>query len=151
MWDSMTGKELRRFDVPRPTPELQTIVANVATSPDGKYLAAQGWVARDRMTGGDGWYIWVWDLAGNKLSHRLTDRPSIQMPGNAVAFGPDSQTLYSTSGGLPLMGWDLATGKEVEPPIGEPAPGFGGAAGVIRGASGEMSRCREDEDDRRRR
>ena len=115
IWDSITGKELHRFDVPRPAPGVRALYSSVATSPDGKYLAAQGYVTRDRMAASVGRYIWIWDLATGKLLHRLNDLSPTRGPGNAMTFSPDGRTLVSTPAGSERIAWDVATGNEIKP------------------------------------
>jgi RNA polymerase sigma factor (sigma-70 family) len=110
IWDSTTGKESHHFEVPRGPLDLRTYVTGVAGSPDGKYLAVQGYVARDQMTLAAGHYIWVWDMATAKLLHRLIDQPPGSALGSTMTFGPDGQTLISTSRGRPATIWDMVTG-----------------------------------------
>ena len=42
MWDTAAGRELRRFEPSRPSPEAIIRLSAIAVSPDGRVLAAQG-------------------------------------------------------------------------------------------------------------
>ena len=125
MWDATTGKELHRFDVPRPGADLRAIISGVAVSPDGKYLAAQGFAARDTWDAARGHYVWVWDLPDGKLLYRLSDQPPTRVSGSAMTFSPDGRFLISTKAGANATIWDMATGEEVAPLPGDSPAGAG--------------------------
>jgi RNA polymerase sigma factor (sigma-70 family) len=101
VWDSATGREVRRF---RPAPadlggRDARFSFHVALSPDGKTLAATGLDT----------FIHLWDTATGK---ELRTTAEAKNPA-AVFFSPDGKTLISRStGGHQVQVWDLATGKE---------------------------------------
>lgn len=94
LWDTATGKFVRRFDRHRISVEAITI------SPDGKHV----------LTGGGDKTARVWELATGKEVHRFeghTDRVI------AVAFVPGGkQVLTGGQDGTARL-WSLETGKEV--------------------------------------
>src|SRR5205085_10709040 len=74
LWDAATGRELRRFEPSRPSPEMAIWVNAVAVSPDGRVLAAQGGARPEEgVDHVNRRYVWLWDVATAKLLHRLDD------------------------------------------------------------------------------
>jgi RNA polymerase sigma factor (sigma-70 family) len=96
VWDTATGKELRRWRTP-------AALSSLAWSPDGKTIATG--VADDAKTAG----ITVWDAAaGRELRHWLSDHKAAVF----VAFSSDSKTLVSAAD-FTLRLWDAASGEEI--------------------------------------
>jgi WD40 repeat protein/beta-lactamase regulating signal transducer with metallopeptidase domain len=101
LWDTTTGKEVRRFG------GLQDKIKSVAFSPDGKKLAA---ASRDGR-------ICLWDVSsGNELlfiaAHPNHTDASFS-PSPCVAFSPDGKKLASASTDRTIRIWDAATAKEL--------------------------------------
>jgi WD40 repeat protein len=100
LWDTTTGKEIRRFE------GLKDNLKSVVFSPDGKTLAA---ASRDGR-------IALWDVATARerlfiVAHpSLTDTSSTSAAG--LAFSPDGQTLASFGADNAIRLWDPNTGKE---------------------------------------
>jgi WD40 repeat protein len=101
LWDTATGKELRRFG------GLKDNIKAVAFSPDGKTVAA---TSRDGR-------IALWEAAtGKELLHILahpdhTDSPFACSP--CLAFAPDGKRLASGSTDGTVRLWDAGTAKEL--------------------------------------
>src|SRR5262249_46787245 len=93
LWDTDTGKELRRFQGDR------AIVTALAFSADGKMLAGVGGgVAR------------LFETASGK---EISSNPRGHRNGvSSVAFTPDGRTLISSSWDGSVRLWDTATGKQ---------------------------------------
>src|SRR5262249_40239400 len=90
------GKSLRQFRVPVEGPARRHVI-----SPDGKSWAS---------VSGDRWNIVIWDAAtGNKHQLLAVNQSWI----GAMAFSPDSRTLYTWSGYKRVCSWNIATGKKV--------------------------------------
>jgi WD40 repeat protein len=100
-WDPSTGRLLRCLDLPYGTESL-------AVSPDGRTLAAQG--------GGRN-YVYLWDVATGKRTHRLPREGNRHTL--SVAFSPDSTTLATAECDAGVQLWDVATGRLLRE-IGEP-------------------------------
>ena len=127
LWNAFTGQDLRRFEVPRPTPGLSAWLNDVAISPDGTLLAAKGCLmSADAAAPSDRrWYVWVWDMATGQLRRRLDDQsqeggwdaganivPGPRATYGTVEFSGDGRTLVSTKAGRPPAAWDVDTGRE---------------------------------------
>jgi len=100
LWDTATGKELRRFDHPG------VLIFSVAISTDGGKLAA----------GGDEKFLMVWDSNTGKELIRLDQQHELV---ECVRFSPDSKLLGVRSekvadskyGPSRIDIWDLNSGK----------------------------------------
>ncbi|MCI0463802.1 MAG: WD40 repeat domain-containing protein [Gemmataceae bacterium] len=99
LWESATGKEVRRFQ------ETDCEYYSVAFAPDGKMLALAG---GDPVKGGNA-AVRLYDLTSG---HELRRLEGHQQPAYALAFAPDGASLFSVSCGLALR-WDVATGHEL--------------------------------------
>jgi RNA polymerase sigma factor (sigma-70 family) len=99
IWDATTGKELRKFPVPIEGRRWW----QYALSPDGKTWASVS--EENRSTN-----VVLWDAATGKKRHVLLGN---EWWVGALAFSPDSRTLYSWSGDKKVRYWDLATGKRL--------------------------------------
>lgn len=101
LWDTATGKEVRRFE------GLSDKVRSVAFSPDGKTLAA---ASKDGK-------IVLWDAATGKEILYIMAHPGQDDAGFrgslCVAFAPDGKTLASASTDKTIRLWDVATAKEL--------------------------------------
>lgn len=102
MWDVATGKEIKRFDGPRPYTRC------IAVSRDGRYLAGGGGVM-ERQQGDTS--IRVWEIETGKEIARLEghDKEGIL----CVAFSPDGSQVISGGYDKAICVWDIKTGKEV--------------------------------------
>jgi RNA polymerase sigma factor (sigma-70 family) len=110
LWDTATGKELRKLEAP-----LHTGLTAWIFSPDGKMLAAAF---------GDG--IRFWDVVTGKLIRQLALRGGYAA---SLAFAPDGKTLAVTDGELGLVDHlkpgkvptarllDAVTGQELRKPF----------------------------------
>ena len=98
LWESATGKELRRFEG-----DARGFFG-IAFSPGGKMLASAG----------NGGMIHVWDVPSRKCRFSVKGHEGSMVA--CVAISPDGKWLASGGGGnrtRTLVLWDLATGKEV--------------------------------------
>jgi RNA polymerase sigma factor (sigma-70 family) len=95
LFDTKTGK-LEQKVVRR---DVSEVIA-VAFSPDGKQLAAGGYLGE----------VEVWDLASGKASMTGTAPQSVA----ALAFSADGKQLISTGSPSGVLLWDVATGKSRE-------------------------------------
>jgi WD40 repeat protein len=103
LWDSATGKELRRFV------GHQKGVGAVAFSPDGKLLATAGeYTFKD---GGDH-TVRLWDLTSGKLIRTLerSDK-DCDLAGHYLVFSGDGKLLVGGSDTTVIV-WEVPTGKE---------------------------------------
>lgn len=80
---------------------------SVAISPDGRYLAATGFVLLGQERVGA---LKVWELGKEREVLSVTNDATIT--GRAVAFSPDSRTIVAGGFGGGWRSWDLATGRE---------------------------------------
>ena len=97
IWDVAKGELIREL-----RSEQKAIIA-VAFSPDGKLLASAG-----GERGVNKSIITLWDLATGK------PRRSFEAAVMSLAFSRDGKTLFA--GGDVIHRWDVATGKEIQPP-----------------------------------
>lgn len=130
LWEVATGREIRHFDLPRPTENVvirMPYLVPLAVSADGKTLAAS-----------DGWeVVRLWDVATGK------ERDLIKKPKHgvrALALTADGKTVAATSADGTTTLWNTANGEEIrqfhsygQPPEPDealdgrrPAGGFGG-------------------------
>jgi WD40 repeat protein len=112
LWDVATGKEVRRFEHPRPAgplrgfgpPRKLDLVLALAISPDGKTLA----------TADNDGVIRLWELSTGK--ERLQIKTTAGKFGVfaicSLAYAPDGRTLASAGGDRVIRLWEAATGKE---------------------------------------
>jgi RNA polymerase sigma factor (sigma-70 family) len=104
VWDVATGKQVR-------TISNQMNIA-VAFAPDGRMLASVGFEAR------------LWDTTTWKQVRTLPMRHTLGTP--TLAFSPDSKILATAGYDQIVRLWNVADGKEIEPP-----PGHQNAVGSI--------------------
>jgi WD40 repeat protein len=94
LWDTTTGREVRRLDA------LPSGVDEVTFSPDGRLLASAAWEQG----------VQLWEVATGRLVRRLAEHASL---GAYLRFSSDSK-LLATAGLESAVGlWDCATGKLV--------------------------------------
>jgi WD40 repeat protein len=110
-WDTATGKELARF-----TAE-DRYINSLVFAPDGKHILFSG--------SPDGIYLYEW--ATGKLVRQITTDAQIY----CCALSPDGTLVVAQPMAnhldAPILVWDLATGKELEP-----FPGRGNSARSLR-------------------
>jgi RNA polymerase sigma factor (sigma-70 family) len=102
LWDSTTGKELRRVE------GYQSVVAEVAFSPDDKLLASRscGGVT-DKDPG-----IRLWDVGTGKELRRLNEpRPPAYF--TAMRYSADGKSLTTASSDGAVRRWGTASGEEI--------------------------------------
>jgi WD40 repeat protein/DNA-binding SARP family transcriptional activator len=95
LWDAVTGAEVRTLTGP------DVKLANLAFSPDGRWLAA----ASDLTE-----VIPVWDVASGELERTLTGHESEV---HAVSFTPDGHLLSASWDGTARI-WAVTSGEEVD-------------------------------------
>jgi WD40 repeat protein len=104
VWDVATGKTLRtiRGEV---APGHPGKIFAIALSPDGKWLAAGGFLAPDRgVRDGEAEIIRLYDFASGELKTLLKGHESSV---NALAFSPDGTRLISASADTTAILWDV--------------------------------------------
>jgi RNA polymerase sigma factor (sigma-70 family) len=106
-WDTRSGKELREFPFGASQPGI------IALSPDGSLLAVICW--KDRRCENQ---IRIWDVDKGTEIRRLVPVAKRAPPQetdctSAVAFAPDSQTLYTGGIDGSLIAWNPRTGDEL--------------------------------------
>src|SRR5439155_2631032 len=104
---------LRRFGIPdgseqpaRPHPE---VILAVATSPDGRLLAAGGGFSTLGLND-----VSVWDAGGKRLHTLVGHAANVK----TLAFGPDGLLAVSGNGTIHL--WDARSGTKIAPVTGTP-------------------------------
>ena len=101
LWDTATGKQLRRFTTPRSMEWAHT----VAVSPDGRKVAVLGNFGLDVV-------VWQVDKENPLFTaHIEREGPVHQMVMARIVFSADSKTLY-TGNDRTVHAWDAATGKQ---------------------------------------
>ncbi len=146
VWDTATGKELRRLD------GVRMMGRAMAFSPNGKYLAGLG---------ADG-AVHVWGATTGKDLRQFappkgTPTAAPAFTGTPLAFSPDGKTLAAAQG-LAVHVWDVEEGKESHEFVGHNAPiddlrfspdgrrvltcGKDGAAGLWDAATGKLESWR---------
>jgi WD40 repeat protein len=79
-------------------------------SPDGSILATTArWSDYRGEPPADIAEIWLWDVAGKRVSRRFAARDTLVM---SLAFAPDGKTIASTGQDPVVRLWDVATGRE---------------------------------------
>ncbi|HKB37064.1 MAG TPA: WD40 repeat domain-containing protein, partial [Gemmataceae bacterium] len=101
LWDTTTGKEVRRFT------GLNDKLKSVAFAPNGKTLAAAGSDGR----------VALWDVAGGAERLYIVAHPNASSaefsPSPAVVFSPDGKVLASAGTDGTIRLWDARTAKEL--------------------------------------
>jgi WD40 repeat protein len=92
LWDTATGREVRRLD------GHATGVDEVTFSPDGKLLAS---AAYDQP-------VLLWEVATGRLAQKLADHACL---GPYIRFADDSKTIATAAQESSVGLWDCATGK----------------------------------------
>ncbi|HMF10826.1 MAG TPA: sigma-70 family RNA polymerase sigma factor, partial [Gemmataceae bacterium] len=104
LWETATGKELRRFAAEVSDHYAFEFVVPAVFSPDGKVLAS---VAEDHC-------VRLWDAETGKELHKLIGHKN---PVRCLAYSRDAKVLYSATGdsvmGGSVRAWDVATGVEL--------------------------------------
>jgi RNA polymerase sigma factor (sigma-70 family) len=163
LFDSTTGKELRRFGSPIGTAGRTLQTPTFAFSADGSRVAcldagnvslwetATGRRLRrlkppreeaftvalapdaDYLAAGAGETVLLWDLKSGKLLHTFRDR-TLNMPTYLLAFSPDGKTLAAGDHQIQAIRlWDVASGRERS----ATAPGTTRVEGVAFGPGGK--------------
>ena len=111
VWDVATGMTVRTFRGEAEPGHAGKVYA-LALSPDGKWLAAGGWM---KTPGDEGHHVRLYDFASGKLVALLKGHDDIT---EGLAFSPDSRRLISGSGDNTAIIWDVATAKALHKLVG---------------------------------
>ncbi|HEY7424262.1 MAG TPA: sigma-70 family RNA polymerase sigma factor [Gemmataceae bacterium] len=98
--DTASGKSVRELKRDGDT------VADIAFSPDGRFLASIVWNEKQRETR----EISIWDIITGEERHRLKGPGGFAL---CAAFSPDGKYVATGYQHPDLILWDMATGKEV--------------------------------------
>ncbi len=106
-WDPDTGRQVRTFGAMGDAPGDDRSVRQLAVAPDGRYMAAVGFVrgATERETIR---VLWVWTLPEGRLLHRIQRTGGPQFYSVALSSAGGTVATGSAAGEVAL--WDLATG-----------------------------------------
>lgn len=88
------------------------VVADMAFSPDGRYLAAGGWWADGTVRG----YLAVWDLKADPPTRRILTHSNYV---RTLAFHPNGRTIAAGDYHHFIRFWDVETGLPASDPIRE--------------------------------
>jgi WD40 repeat protein len=102
VWDVAAGKPLRTIRGEAAPGSAGGIYA-IALSPDGKWLAAGGWM---KIPGEPGHHIRLYDFASGKLVALLKGHADVV---HSLAFSPDGRNLISGSADKTAIVWDMTT------------------------------------------
>jgi WD40 repeat protein len=94
LWDTATGKEIRRFEGHKGN------IDGLAFAPDGKTILSSGTDGAGR----------IWDVATGKEKVTLTGHAGMV---NAAAYAPDGKTVATKGTDGTARIWDAASGKEL--------------------------------------
>jgi WD40 repeat protein len=101
VWDASTGKTLRIFRGESEPGEPGKVYA-IALSPDGRWLAAGGWM---KIRGESGHHIRLYDFASGKLAELLKGHDNVI---NSLAFSQNGKYLISASADATAIIWDAS-------------------------------------------
>jgi WD40 repeat protein len=97
-----------------------TWLNEIAVSPDGKLLAAQGGTMPVDATNWSDrrWYVWVWDVTTGQLRQRLDDAAPVPSstgpshPYSGLTFSGLGELLVSSGAARPAVAWKVETWRE---------------------------------------
>ncbi len=106
VWDVATGKTVRTIRGEAAPGHAGEIFA-MALSPDGKWLAAGGWM---KIPGQSGHHIRLYDFATGRLVALLKGHENVVAD---LAFSPDGRHLISGSSDFTAIIWDVPSAKKL--------------------------------------